>query len=231
MRTGVRVSPSWLGGVLRSRIRCSRLIIGAPEKSLADGAGHTFFKILDCVRSLRMMPGPRRELAIVHGPQFPAHRLGRDDDAERLKHLLAEVDKPPTHHAMNGRDRAILHHASQGRAVLARQARRLTRRLAGDEPGGTMGVELHHPVPHDLKRHAADLRRLRARRPVVNRSQSQQPARLAAVLRLPRRAAKLVNVKILSKPERHCETPPFATMNQSKPIRESPPSHHQRELV
>ena len=42
MRTGVRVSPSWLGGVLRSRIRCSRLIIGALEKSLADGAGHTF---------------------------------------------------------------------------------------------------------------------------------------------------------------------------------------------
>ena len=58
---------------------------------------------------------------------------------ERLKYLLAEVDKPPTHHAMNGRDRAILHHASQGCAVLARQARRLTRRLAGDEPGGTMG--------------------------------------------------------------------------------------------
>ena len=44
MRTGVRVSPSWLGGVLRSRIRCSRLIIGALEKSLADGAGHTFFE-------------------------------------------------------------------------------------------------------------------------------------------------------------------------------------------
>ena len=53
-----------------------------------------------------MMPGPRRELAIVHGPQFPAHCLGRDDDVERLKYLLAEVDKPPTHHAMNGRDRA-----------------------------------------------------------------------------------------------------------------------------
>jgi len=73
---------------------------------------------------------------------------------ERLKHLLAEVDKPPTHHAMNGRNRAILHHASQGCAMLARQARRLTPRLAGDEPGGTMSVELHHPVPHDLKRHA-----------------------------------------------------------------------------
>ena len=49
-----------------------------------------------------------------------------NDDVERLKYLLAEVDKPPTHHAMNGRDRAILHHASQGCAVLARQARRLT---------------------------------------------------------------------------------------------------------
>ena len=67
----------------------------------------------------------------------PAHRLGRDDDVERLKHLLAEVDKPPTHHAMNRRDRAILHHASQGCAVLARQARRLdSRALPAMSPEG-----------------------------------------------------------------------------------------------
>jgi hypothetical protein len=53
-----------------------------------------------------------------------------------------------------------------------------------------MGVELQNPVADDLKRHATDLRRIRAHRPVVNRSQSQEPARLAAVLRLPRRARR-----------------------------------------
>jgi hypothetical protein len=182
MRTGVRVSPSWLGGVLRSRIRCSRLIIGALEKSLANGAGHTFFKILDCGRRLGVMFGPRRQLAIVHGAQFPAHRLGRDDDAVFLEHPLAEVDKPPAHDAMNGRDRAILHHASQRRAVLRRQPRRLPRRLAGDEPRGTMSVELENPVPDDLKRHAADLRRFPPRRPVVNRRQRQKSTGLAPSL-------------------------------------------------
>ena len=40
-----------------------------------------------------------------------------------------------------------------------------------------MGIELHHPDPHDLKRHAADLRRLCARRPVVNRSQAANSRR------------------------------------------------------
>jgi len=177
------------------------------------------------------MAGPRRKLAIAQGPQFPAHRLGRKDDMESFKHLLAEVDKPPAHDAVRGRDRPILHHASQGCAMLRRQPRRLTRRLAGDQPGRTVGVELHHPVPDDLKRHAADLRRLRARRPVVNRSHSQEPARLAAVLRPSCLAAKLGGVKILSKRDRHCETPSFQHRIKSEPIRESPASHNQRELV
>jgi hypothetical protein len=37
-----------------------------------------------------MMAGPRRELAIVHGPQFPTHRLGRHGDFKLLEHPLAE---------------------------------------------------------------------------------------------------------------------------------------------
>jgi hypothetical protein len=43
MRRGIgRLIDSYAEGVLRSRIRCSRLIIGALEKSLADGAGIRF---------------------------------------------------------------------------------------------------------------------------------------------------------------------------------------------
>jgi hypothetical protein len=142
-----------------------------PFSRFPPGAPGSFFKILDRGRRLGVMFGPRRQLAVVHGPQFPAHRLGRNDDMVFLEHPLAEVDKPPTHDAMNGRDRAILHHASQRRAVLRHQPRRLPRRLAGDEPGWTLGVELENPVPDDLKRHAADLGRFRPRRPVVNRRQ------------------------------------------------------------
>ena len=66
------------------------------------GAPGSFFKILDRVRRLRVMLWPRRQLAIVHSPQLPAHRLDRDDDAVFLEHPLAEVDKPPTHDAMHG---------------------------------------------------------------------------------------------------------------------------------
>src|ERR1700722_11351242 len=129
------------------------------------------------------------------------------------------------------RDRPILHHASQGGAMLHRQPRRLTGRPAGDQPGRTAGVELHHPVPDDLKPHAGDLRRLRPRRPVVNRRQSQEPARLAAVLRFPRLAAKLGGVKILSKRDRHRKLLRSQHRIKSKPIRESPPSQDQKELV
>src|SRR6202453_2681526 len=139
MRTGVCVSPSWLGGVLRSRIRCSRLIIGALEKSLADGAGHTFFKILDRALSLRVMTGTSRELTISHGAQFPAQCLLGDDDAEFLEDPLAEVDDPPAHDAMHGRDRAALEYRGERGAVRAVQTRRLSGRLAINQPFRPMG--------------------------------------------------------------------------------------------
>jgi hypothetical protein len=141
------------------------------DKTPCERGGPYVFKILDRGRRLGVMFGPRSQPAVVHGPQFPAHRLGRNDDMVFLEHPLAKVDKPPAHDAMNGRDRAILHHASQRRTALRHQPRRLPRRLAGDEPGGTLGVELENPVPDDLKRHAAGLGRFRPRRPVLNRRQ------------------------------------------------------------
>ena len=67
------------------------------KKPLADGAGHTFFKILNRAGCLRVMPGTGRQLAITHGAQFPAQRLAGDDDAEFLENPLAEIDDPPPH--------------------------------------------------------------------------------------------------------------------------------------
>ena len=136
MRTGVRVSPSWLGGALRSRIRCSRLIIGALEKSLADGAGHTFFKILDRAFGLRVMAGTGRELTITHGAQSAAQRLLGDDDAEFLEDPLAEVDDPPAHDPMHRRDRAALDYRGERRAVRAVKTGWLSGRLAVIRPSG-----------------------------------------------------------------------------------------------
>jgi hypothetical protein len=89
----------------------------------------------------------------------------------------------------------------------------------------TVGVELHHLVPDDLKRHAVDLRRLRARRPVVNRSHSQEPARLAAVLRPSCLAAKLSASKSSRSGTGIAKLHPSQHRIKSEPIRESPASH------
>ena len=67
-----------------------------------------------------------------------------------------------------------------GRAV---QTRRLSGRLAINQPFRSMGVELHHPIANDLERHPADLRRLGPARAVGNRRQRQKPPRLRPILR------------------------------------------------
>ena len=53
------------------------------------------------------MTGTSRELTISHGAQFPAQCLLGDDNAEFLEDPLAEVDDPPAHDAMHGRDRPL----------------------------------------------------------------------------------------------------------------------------
>ena len=168
------------------------------------------------------MPRPRRQLAIVHRPQFPAHRLERDNDPVFPEHPLAEIDEPPAHDAVHRGDRAILHHASQRHPMLGRQPRPLPPRLAGNEPGGAMSVELENPIPNDLKRHAADLRRFRPPRPIVDCSQRQKPPRLAPVLRPLRLQTKLACVKICPKRNRHRELNRSQHRITAIPIRKSP---------
>ena len=88
------------------------------------------------------MAGTGRELTISHGAQFPAQCLLGDDDAEFLKDPLAEVDDPPAHDAMHGRDRAALEYRGERDAVRAVQTRRLSGRLAINQPFRPLGVEL-----------------------------------------------------------------------------------------
>src|ERR1700727_2284588 len=91
----------------------------------------------------------------------------------------------------------------------------LSRRLAVDQALRPLGVELHHPVANDLKRHPADLRRLGAPRAFVNRRQSQKPPSLRPVLRTPCRSSHHLSVIIAPKRNGHGEPPLFATLNQN----------------
>jgi hypothetical protein len=53
---------------------------------------------------LGIMAWPGGKFAVIHGVQLPAHRLGGDVNAELLKDPLAQIDEPPAHDAMDGRD-------------------------------------------------------------------------------------------------------------------------------
>jgi hypothetical protein len=66
------------------------------------------------------------------------------------------IDNPPPHDAVNGQDRAG--------AMPIVQTRRLSGRLAIDQTGQPMCVELEHRIVNNMKRQAANLRRLGARR-------------------------------------------------------------------
>ena len=133
------------------------------------------------------MAGTSRELTITHGAQFAAQRLLGDDDAKLLENPLAKIDDPPAHDPMNRRNRAAFDDRGERRPMRVVKPGWLSRRLAVDQALRSMGVELHHPIANDLKRHPADLRRLGAPRAFVNRRQSQKPPRLRPVLRSPRR--------------------------------------------
>src|ERR1700726_2060435 len=79
-------------------------------------------------------------IAKADGAQFPAQCLLGDDDAEFLEHPLAEIDDPPAHDAMHGRDRAALEYRGERGAMRAVQTRRLSGRLAINQPFRPMAL-------------------------------------------------------------------------------------------
>src|SRR4051794_28245225 len=162
-----------------------------------------------------------RELAVVQGPQLAAQRLLGDRDPELLPDPGDEVDQPPAHHAVDRGDRARIDPGHQGRAMRIGELGWLTRWLAVDQALGSVGVELHHPVPHDLHRDPANPGRLGAGRPLIDRGQRQQPSGLRAILGLTRDRAQGGGVEVSAERNRHGEPPLFATLNQTclKPAR------------
>ena len=160
------------------------------------------------------MAGTSRELAITRGAQFAAQCLLGDDDAEFLEDPLAEIDNPPAHDPMHRRDRAALDDRGERGAVRAVQPGSLSGRLAINQPFRSIGVELHHPIANDLKRHPADLRRLGPARAIINGRKSQKSPRLRPILRPLGRSPHHLSVIIGPKRNRHGEPPLFATLNQ-----------------
>src|SRR3954454_586108 len=78
----------------------------------------------------------------------------------------------------------LLDDGLQGRAMRIGELGGLPGRLAVDQALGPMGVELYHPVPHDLHRDPANPGRRGAGCSIVDRGQGQETPRLRAVLRL-----------------------------------------------
>jgi len=163
---------------------------------------------------LRVTTGTRRELVATHGAQFAAQRLFGHDDAEFFPNPLAEIDDPPWCDAVNGWDRTALDDRGQRGPTRTVQPRRLPGRLSVDQAIRPMSVELENPIANDLKRHAANLGRLAARGPFVNRRQSQKSPRLRSILRAFGGQSDRRGLKIIPERKSHGEPPGFATLNQ-----------------
>src|SRR5690242_95617 len=164
------------------------------------------------------MAGARRQLAIAHRTQLAAERLLGDADPKLVPQPLAEIDDAPAHDAVHRRHRPALDRRCQRRPMSFVQTRRLTRRLAVDQPVRAIRVELQHPVPDDLSRHPANLCGLGTRRPVIDGRERQQSAHLIGVVARARRYTDTPRVIIRAQWDRHGKTPRFASL-ESDPLR------------
>jgi hypothetical protein len=176
---------------------------------------------------------PSRKLAIAHGPQLPAQGLLGNGDAEFLVDPLRQIDQPPAHHAVDGRNGTILDHPRNGLALDVVEPGGLSGRFAVPQTIGATRIEPHHPVPDDLKPYATDLCRRAARRTIIDRRKSQKPPDLRAVFRLLRQAAKLRGIKVPAQwyRNRHREPRSFAMLNQMPADLGIPTSHDFKDLV
>src|SRR4029079_10852002 len=98
-----------------------------------------------------MVTRAARESAVAHSAQLPAERLLGDRDAELLEDPLCKIDQPPTHHAMDCRNRTTLDHTGNGLALNIVEPGRLARRLTVQQTVRPMRVEAQHPVPDNLE--------------------------------------------------------------------------------
>jgi hypothetical protein len=174
-----------------------------------------------------------RELGKAQGAQRPPDRRLIELDADLLKEPARQVLAPPTDHAVDGRDRTALHHPGQSLALVLVQLGAVARRLAVDEPLGTVLVEAQHPVPHDLKRDAADPGCVRSGAAVVNLRERQQTTGLGGVRALFGAPAQSRTVEIRAQSNRRSHGEPPLVRHSESDFRQSgnPTSLTSRPLV
>src|ERR1039457_1075161 len=148
MRTGTRESPSWPGldpetGYVDAD--CSDQIA---ETSCRRG-GPYVFKSDRRVGVLRMMAGSGRELAVAHLVQNPAQGRFRGRDPELLPDPLDQIDQPPAHDTMDGRNRSRFDQLAKGASMLVLEQGRLAGCLPVEQSGRPVGVKPDDPVPDD----------------------------------------------------------------------------------
>ena len=73
----------------------------------------TFFKVGDSRLVVLVMAGPCGELSIAQRAQFAAQDLFGHGQAIFVEHLLREINQPPAHDLVNGRDRTGLDHGDE----------------------------------------------------------------------------------------------------------------------
>ena len=161
------------------------------------------------------MARARRELAIAERPHFAAQGLLGDGHAVLVPEPLDQIDQPPAHHPMHRWNGTGLDHLRQMPAMIIGEARGLARRLAVDQAFRPLSVELEHPVAHDLQRHPADPRRLRARASIVDRRQRKQPAGLRTILGLASKRTQLRRGEVRAEGDRHGTLPWFTKLNHT----------------
>jgi hypothetical protein len=202
MRTGVRVSPSWLGGSPPKPDTLQQTDHRRSRKIPCRRGGPYVFKRLDDPLVLHWMTRPCADVGKAKLLQKLSDVARMKVDAEPLGDDALEVDAPPAHHAIFLTVRAGFHDLRELSQLFHRQARLGTFRAFVDEALRPRSVEAMNPVAQRLAIHAADLRRPRPVHSIANRSQRQKTTALADGLRSASQRAKLPRRIVFSQSHR-----------------------------
>ena len=122
---------------------------GVVSAGVAVGIGQALHVMPTAVSALAMRIDIS-DPANPDGAQFAAQGLLGNRKLELLPKPLAQIAKPPPHHAVDGGGRAAFDDRHQRLAVFCRKQSWLPWRLSVDQAARAFGVETQHPVTHYL---------------------------------------------------------------------------------
>ena len=157
------------------------------------------------------------QLAIAQRQHGTAQGLLGDRHPELLPEPLDQIDEPPAHHPVDGRDRALIEARHQGRSMRLGEPRGLAGWLVVDQTTRALRVERQDPVADDLQRDPADPGCLGSGGTLIDRRQGEQAPGLWAVLALTREPPQSGAVEVTPERDWNGEPPAFATLNQVRP--------------